>query len=118
MRVDSVTVDDVGLRPSRLQFSQLMAIVDAAPPPGTTPTEQTRDLIGKVAGVYEGIRIGAAAVHGLSIELPEGLSLARASPPWRTARSLSSRLRALREKSRRAQSSLGALHSRVSILRT
>jgi len=41
MRVDSVTVDDVGLRPSRLQFSQLMAIVDAAPPPGTTPTEQT-----------------------------------------------------------------------------
>src|SRR3954469_4900445 len=73
MRVDGVTVDDVGLRPSRLQFSQLMAIVDAAPPPGTTPTaEQTRELITNAAGVYEGIRIGGAAVRGLSIESPEG----------------------------------------------
>jgi hypothetical protein len=73
MRVDGATVDDVGLRPSRLQFSQLMAIVGAAPPPGTTPTpEQTRDLIGKAAGIYEGIRIGSAAVRGLSMDLPEG----------------------------------------------
>ena len=73
MHVDGVTVDDVGVRPSRLQFSQLTAIVDAAPPPGTTPTlQQTRDLITKVAGIYEGIRIGGAAVRGLSIEMPEG----------------------------------------------
>src|SRR4029079_6946307 len=55
MRLDGVTVDDLGLRPSRLQFPQLMAIVDAAPPPGTTPTpQQMRDLLGKVAGIYEG----------------------------------------------------------------
>ena len=73
MRLDGVTVDDVGLRPSRLQFPQLMAIVDAAPPPGTTPTPaQTRDLITKVAGIYEGIRIGGAVARGLSVELPEG----------------------------------------------
>src|SRR5262249_38863595 len=56
-----------------LQFAQLMAIVEAAPPPGTTPTaEQTRDLITKTAAVYEGIRIGGAAVRGLSFELPDG----------------------------------------------
>jgi hypothetical protein len=73
MRVDGVTVDDVGLRPSRLQFSQLLAIVETAPPPGTTPTlEQTRDLITKAAGIYEGIRIGGATVRGFAMETPEG----------------------------------------------
>ena len=72
-RVDGVTLDDLGVRPSRLQFPQLMAIVEAAPPPGTTPTqEQMRDLLGKVAGIYEGIRIGGTEVRGLSMDLPEG----------------------------------------------
>jgi hypothetical protein len=80
MRIDGMTVDDVGLRPSRLQFPQLMAIVKAAPPPGTTPTpEQIRNLLGKVAGIYEGIRIGGAAVRGFSMDLPnEPFSLAAA----------------------------------------
>ena len=73
MRMDGMTVDDIGVRPSRLQFPQLMAIVEAAPPPGTTPTpEQTRDLLAKVAGIYEGIRIGAATMRGFSMDLPEG----------------------------------------------
>jgi hypothetical protein len=73
MRVEGVTIDDVGVRPSRLQFPQLMAIVEAAPPPGTTPTtEQMRDLLGKVAGIYEGIRIGGAEVRGLSMDTPQG----------------------------------------------
>ena len=73
MRVDGVTVDDVGLRPSRLQFPQLMAIVEAAPPPGTTPTPaQTRDLITKTAAIYEGVRIGNASLRGFAMDLPEG----------------------------------------------
>jgi hypothetical protein len=73
MRVEGVTVDDIGLRPSRLQVPQLMAIVEAAPPPGTTPTaEQTRDLIAKMADIYEGIRIGSASVRGFAMDLPEG----------------------------------------------
>ncbi len=73
MRVDGVTIDDVGLRPSKLQFPDLMAIIEAAPPPGTTPTpEQMRELLGKVAGIYEGIRIGGAEVRGLSMDTPEG----------------------------------------------
>jgi len=73
IRLGGVTVEDVGLRPSRLQFPQLIAIVEAAPPPGTTPTgEQTRDLIGKVAGLYEGIRIGSASVRGFAMDLPDG----------------------------------------------
>lgn len=73
MRVDGVTIDDVGVRPSKLQFPELMAIIEAAPPPGTTPTpEQMRDLLGRVAGIYEGIRIGGAEVRGFSMNTPDG----------------------------------------------
>ena len=31
-----------------------------------------RDLLGKVAGIYEGIRIGGVEVRGLAMETPEG----------------------------------------------
>ena len=73
MRLSGMTVDDLGLRPSRLQYPQIMAIVDAVPPPGTTPTtEQVRDLLGKVAGLYEGIRLGGAEMRGFSLDTPQG----------------------------------------------
>jgi hypothetical protein len=73
MRLDGVTVDDVGLRPSRLQYAQLAGIIDATPPPGTIPTaEQMRDLLGKIAGIYEGIRIGSAEARGFSMDTPQG----------------------------------------------
>ncbi len=73
MRMDGMTIDEVGLRPSRLQFSQLMAIVASAPPPGTTPTPaQTRDVLEKAAGIYEGIRIGNAEMRGIALDTPEG----------------------------------------------
>jgi hypothetical protein len=72
MRIDGMVADDIGLRPSRLQFPQLMAIIAEAPPPGTTPTPaQLRDLLDKVAGIYEGIRIGRAEVTGLQVETPD-----------------------------------------------
>ena len=73
MRVEGVTADEIGVRPSKLQFASLMAIIDAAPPPGTTPTPaQLRDLFENVAGIYEGVYLGGAEVRGVSIETPEG----------------------------------------------
>ena len=73
MRMDGMTIDDVALRPSRLQFPQLMAIVASAPPPGTTPSpSQTSDMLEKVAGIYEGIRVGNAEMRGLTVETPQG----------------------------------------------
>src|SRR5882672_296574 len=73
MRMDGMTIDEVGLRPSKLQFSRLMAIIASAPPPGTTPTPaQTRDVLEKAAGIYEGIRIGNAEMRGIALDTPEG----------------------------------------------
>jgi hypothetical protein len=71
MRIDSLTMDDVGLRPSRLQLPALLAMM---PPAGTAPPTpaQARELIEKVATLYQGIRIGNAEMHGLSVETPQG----------------------------------------------
>jgi len=72
-RIDGMTADEIGIKPSKVQFPQLMAILEAAPPPGTTPTTaQTRDLLEKTAVIYEGLSVGSAEVRGLSMDLPEG----------------------------------------------
>ncbi len=73
MRIEGMSADDLGVRPAKVQFDSLMAIIDAAPPPGTTATPaQLRDMFEKVAGLYEGAYLGSAEVRGLSIETPEG----------------------------------------------
>lgn len=71
VRIDNLTIEDVALRPSRLQLPALLAMMppDGAAPP--TPA-QTRELIEKVAAIYQGIRIGNAEMHGLSVETPQG----------------------------------------------
>jgi hypothetical protein len=70
MRIDGSTVDDVAMRPSRLQLPALMAMT---PPPGTSPTPaQTREMLEKMAGVYEGVHIGNAEMRGFAIETPQG----------------------------------------------
>jgi hypothetical protein len=68
--IDGITVDDIGIRPSRLRIPALMA---AIPPPNTVPTPaQMRDMQDKLAGIYEGTRIANAELRGLSFETPEG----------------------------------------------
>jgi hypothetical protein len=71
MRIDGFTVDDVAMRPSRLQLPALMAMT---PPPGGRPPTpaQTREMLGKMAGVYEGVHIGNTEMRGLSVETPQG----------------------------------------------
>jgi len=71
MRIDNITIDDVGLRPSHMQLPDLLALI---PPAGATPPTpaQARALIEKVAKVYEGIRIGNAEMRGSSLEMPGG----------------------------------------------
>jgi hypothetical protein len=71
VRIEGMTVDDIGIRPSRLQLPALIALLQGMPAAGTTPTPaQTRDLLEKVAGLYEGVRIGNAEVRGLSFDTP------------------------------------------------
>jgi hypothetical protein len=71
MRIEGMTIDDVGLRPSRLQLPALLAMI---PPAGAAPPTpaQARDMMEKAAGIYEGIRIGNAELRGISTDTPQG----------------------------------------------
>jgi hypothetical protein len=70
IHIDGITVDDIGVRPSRLQVRALIALL---PSPGTQPNPtQARALLEKMAGIYEGLRIGNAEIRGFTVETPQG----------------------------------------------
>ncbi|WP_108519273.1 hypothetical protein [Bradyrhizobium algeriense] len=70
MRIDGMTVDDISVRPSRLQLPALLALTPAA---GATPTPaQAREMMDKMANIYEGMRVGTAEMRGISADTPEG----------------------------------------------
>ena len=107
VRIDGMTLDDVGVRPSRLQLPTLLALMQAA---GATPTPaQAREMIDKVATIYEGMRIGTAEMRGISAEHTARPVQARrrSGSTWKTARSASLRskgsIQALAERARQAR---------------
>ncbi len=70
MQISGVTLDELGIRPSRVQAADIMAIIELAPPPGVQPSPiQMRRMFEKVAGIYEGMRVGGAEIRGLSLEM-------------------------------------------------
>lgn len=70
MRIEEMSLDEVGGRPSRLQIPSLLT---AMPPAGATPTPaQAREIMDKMANIYEGIRIGTAEMRGISVDTPAG----------------------------------------------
>jgi hypothetical protein len=68
--IDGITIDDVGARPAKMQ---LAALLDLFSTPGTVPTPaQAREMMEKVAGLYEGLHLGNAEIRGMSMETPQG----------------------------------------------
>jgi len=75
LRIDSMTADDLGIRPSRLQITEIMAMVDAMPPAGAAASPaQMHQILRRAAIIYEGIRIARFEMRGLSMNLPEGVT--------------------------------------------
>ena len=73
VRIDSITADDLGIRPSRLQISEIMAMVDAMPAAGAAASPaQLQQILRRAAIIYEGLRIARFEMRGLSMDLPEG----------------------------------------------
>ena len=71
MQIDSIAVDDVAVRPSKLQLATILALV---PQPGAAPPTQAqvRELAEKMATFYEGIRVGNAELRGHTMRTPQG----------------------------------------------
>jgi hypothetical protein len=70
MRIDGIAIDEFSVRPSRIQLPALLAML---PPAGAPPSPaQARDMMEKMATIYEGIRIGNVEMRGWSIDTPQG----------------------------------------------
>jgi hypothetical protein len=70
MHMDGISVEEVGMRPSKLQLPAFLTSVTAqATPPSPA---QMRDVMEKAASLYEGLSIKNAEMRGLSITTPEG----------------------------------------------
>lgn len=71
MDIDGFAMEDIDVQPSKLHLFEMFAMLpqDTSAPP--TPT-QTRELMEKVAGFYDGIRIGKAEIGKTSIGTPQG----------------------------------------------
>lgn len=71
MRIDAMTVDEIALRPSRLQLPELLAMIQTAGDAPPSPA-QARELVEKAATIYEGMRVDRAEMRGLAAEMPQG----------------------------------------------
>jgi hypothetical protein len=71
MRIEGMTIDDVAVRPSRLQLAELIAAFPATGAAPPTP-EQARALLDKMANAYQAVRIGKNEMRGLAITTPQG----------------------------------------------
>jgi hypothetical protein len=70
MGIESMAADDIGVRPSKLQISDLLALADNMP--ANPSPAQLEQMLPRMAALYEGIRIGRFEMRGLSFEAPDG----------------------------------------------
>ena len=69
--VDGFNMEDIAVQPSKFRLAEMFAALpqDQSVPP--TPA-QARELLEKLAGLYEGLRIGKAEIGKMSIGTPQG----------------------------------------------
>ncbi len=78
MHMDGISIDEAGLRPSKLQLPAILALMarPATPPPSPA---QVREFADTVADLWQGIVVKNEAMRGMSIKTPQGtLKLASA----------------------------------------
>jgi len=71
VEIDSFTFEDIALQPSKFRLAEMFAALPQDQSARLTPA-QARELLEKLAGVYEGLRIGKAEIGKMSIGTPQG----------------------------------------------
>ncbi|MET4118565.1 hypothetical protein ABIB90_005591 [Bradyrhizobium sp. JR4.1] len=77
LQIDGFAIDDVAVQPSKFRLAEIFAALprDQAAPP--TPA-QARELLEKLAGVYEGLRIGKGEIGKMSVGTSQGTATVNA----------------------------------------
>lgn len=70
MRIDGLTIDDIGVRPSLIQLPDFLALLAKAG--GPPASAQGREMLDRTATLYQGITIGNLQMRGLLMETPQG----------------------------------------------
>lgn len=75
--IDGFTMEDIAVQPSKFRLAEIFAALprDQSAPP--TPA-QARELLEKLAGVYEGLRIGKGEIGKMSVGTPQGTATVNA----------------------------------------
>ncbi|MDN3278825.1 hypothetical protein QWJ07_31505 [Frankia sp. RB7] len=77
MQVDGIAVTDIAVQPSKFRPTEVLALLSAdrsAPP---TPA-QAREMMEKVAGFYDGLRVGKIEIGTIAMTTPQGTPRLRA----------------------------------------
>jgi hypothetical protein len=70
LQIDGITLDEIGIRPSKLSIINYLALADTMPQPGVPPTPaQLRMMMDQFAYMYEGIRFGKFEMRGFRVRM-------------------------------------------------
>lgn len=70
-KIGRILVEDIDYQPSKFRPGELLAVVPKDPPASQNPA-QIRELMEKVANLYEGARVGKVTIADLSMDTPQG----------------------------------------------
>ncbi|MBR1128922.1 hypothetical protein [Bradyrhizobium iriomotense] len=72
MQVDGISIDEIALQPSKFRIADVLAALPASDRSSLPTPAQSREMMEKLAGLYEGIRVGRIEIGGLSMTTPQG----------------------------------------------
>jgi hypothetical protein len=70
--IDGFRMEDIDLQPSKFRLAEIFAALPQDQSAAPTPA-QSREMMEKLAGVYEGLRIGRTEVSKISVGTPQGI---------------------------------------------
>jgi hypothetical protein len=72
MQIDGFLVEGIGIRPSKLSYASIIAMMELVPKPGTPPSpDQLRTMMEQVANYYDGIRFTKLEMRGFKTEMTQ-----------------------------------------------
>lgn len=70
-KIGRILVEDIEYQPSKFRPGELLAVLPKDPPASQNPA-QIRELMEKIANLYEGARVGKVTITDLSMDTPQG----------------------------------------------